>query len=94
MKTEKKETINIVTELAEVIEQRKLLEKKEAALKDQVKAVNPKDGFIQAGNVLVVFNNKKRTTLDRKALEEKLGSEIEKFEIVTEYVQIDVKKVA
>jgi hypothetical protein len=94
MRSERKDLIETLKLFAELKEQLKILEREASALRDAIIAENPKDGFIQAGSILAVFNNKKRTSLDRKALEQKLGDELKNFEVITEYIQIDLKKVA
>jgi hypothetical protein len=92
MKTKSQEIITKAKELLDTIRMRRDLEKKEAALKDFFKEKNT-DGFIDADGVLVTFTSKTRTSLDRKALEAHFSKEaIEKFEVTTEYTQVDVKE--
>jgi hypothetical protein len=94
MKTKSQELITKAKDLLNTIRTRRELEKKESELKEFFKTKNT-DGFIDADGVLVTFTDKKRTSLDRKALEAKFGKDvIAQFEVTTEYTQIDVKESA
>lgn len=92
MKTKSQELITKAKELLATIRTRRDLEKKESELKEFFKSKNT-DGHIDADGVLVVFTQKTRKALDRKALEAKFGKDvIAQFETTTEYTQVDVKE--
>lgn len=79
-------------ELFNLIEARKEIEKKERELKDYFKAMG--EVAIKANDILITLTEKERTNLDKLALTAFLGPDkIHEFETVTEYVQVDVKRV-
>jgi site-specific recombinase XerC len=79
-------------ELKEVIDQRKDLEKKEKALKEHFKVMN--ENALKVGDILITFDDAKRTGLDKKSLAEKLGDKLKEFETITTYKKMSVKNVA
>lgn len=90
-----KKMIEMVAELAEIVEQRRELAKKEKQLKAQLDVALENEEAMKAGQWLVTATEKTRSSLDRKALEAEYGAdEITRFEKVTTYRQIDLKKVA
>jgi len=87
-----KSDIQKAQELFDLIEARKEIEKKERELKDYFKAMG--EVAIKANDILITLTEKERTNLDKLALTAFLGPDkIHEFETVTEYVQVDVKKV-
>ena len=94
MKSKSTEIIAKAKELLTAIKTRRELEKKEMELKEFFKSKRT-DNYIDADGILISFSDKKRTSLDRKALEAKFGKDvIAQFETTTEYTQIDVKESA
>ena len=92
MKTVSKTKIEKAERLAALIEMRKEIEKEEKSLKDFFKTELEISNVIEAGNVVIMKKDCKRTGLDKELLVQDLG-DISKYETVTEYVQIDVRKV-
>lgn len=92
MKTVSKTKIEKAERLAALIEMRKEIEKEEKLLKDFFKTELEISNVIEAGNVVIMKKDCKRTGLDKELLVQDLG-DISKYETVTEYVQIDVRKV-
>ena len=92
MRTQAKEKIQKAEELFNVMSELKILQEKEKALKEYFKdAVST--GVLEAGNVMIVVEDRQRTNLDKKLLQKDLG-DISKYETVTDYKQVSVKKVA
>jgi len=93
MKTDAK----LATELLEVIEQRKCLDKRESDLKDLFKTKLNSQGIttLSVGGVLISLVSKERSSLDKKGLVAAFGEKlIQGFEKVSKYVQVDVKSEA
>lgn len=94
MKTVSKDKIEKAERLAALIEMRKEIEKEEKALKDFFKTEIDVSSFLEAGNVLITIEQCQRAGIDKNLLIAELGSGYKKFETVTEYQQVTVKKVA
>lgn len=93
MKTKSQALISEAQELFETIQMRQLLEKKEAELKKKFKA-QITDGVLIAADIVISIEDKFRTSLDREAMEISLGLDtVKQFEKVTQYQQVNVKKV-
>ena len=90
-KTVKKETVNKAQKLLEIIELRRELEKKEKELKTFFKTMLESEVAIDCNGILVTVEERTRKSLDKKELSKIV--EIEKFEKVTTYKQLNVKKV-
>lgn len=94
MKTQAKEKILKAKELVEIIEIRKILEKRETELKEWAKH-EAVDGVLQAGDVVILVELRTRSQIDREKLIEQLGhARAREFETVTQYKQVTVKKSA
>ncbi len=93
MKTLKRQDyIDQAIELSHIIAERKIIEKRESELKDLFKGLADGDSAIKCGDVLIVFSQCERESLDRKALEAHFGKEaVAEFVKVTEYVKTEVK---
>lgn len=82
-------------ELFEIQEEIRMLEHKAAGLKAALKTGLEPGDFVVYGSVSVELTAKERATLDRAALEKKFGAAvIAKFEKVTEYLELKVRRVA
>jgi vacuolar-type H+-ATPase subunit I/STV1 len=92
MKTQAKEKIEKAQELFNLISEMKILEERSKALKEYFKDAI-ESGVLEAGNVIIVVEDRQRTNIDKKLLEKDLG-DISKYETVTEFKQVSVKKVA
>lgn len=92
MVTQSNDRISKAKELYKLAEERKAIEKREAELKEFFKGLLTK-GVIEADEYAVVIEECERTGLDRPALEAEFGAaKIKKFEKVTEYTKVTVKK--
>lgn len=78
-------------ELAEVIAQRKKADKREQALKAFFKREMAEARVAIAGDWLITLDEKTRTNLDRKKLEEEMGEEIHRFEKQTHYTMLTIR---
>jgi hypothetical protein len=76
MRTQSKSTIELATQLLEVIELRKELEKNEKELKDRVKAIMGEEKVLDTGSVLILLDDRERTDLDKKRLTQELGMDL------------------
>lgn len=94
MKTVAKEKIEKAERLSELIELRKEIEREEKILKDFFKSEIDVSSFLEAGNVIISLEQCKRTGIDKNLLIEKLGDKYKQFETVTEYQQVNVKRIA
>lgn len=84
----------LATELVEVIEKRKSLEKRESELKDlfKLKMGNLGIDTLSISGVLISLIAKTRTSLNRKSLVAAMGEVVvSQFDRTTEYTQVDVK---
>ncbi|NIQ15679.1 MAG: hypothetical protein GTO02_15150 [Candidatus Dadabacteria bacterium] len=89
--TIRKSTICKAQRLAEIIVERRKLEKEEKELKDFFKREIGDNEGLKAGNVQIIRQEKSRTDLDKNALKDKLGNDFLKgFEKVTQYFQLNV----
>lgn len=92
MKTTKASIINMVSQLASIIELRKAQEKAEKEIKTALKDFMGNEAVLDAGYFCVVIESRSRTDLDRKALTIELGTEfLEKFTKSTTYEILTVK---
>jgi hypothetical protein len=91
-----REKIVKANRLADIIRQRKALEKEEKELKkfwkQEIAEVDKAHGSMAVGEVVISLTEKSRSGLDRASLEEKFGADvIAAFVKVTNYIQVDVK---
>lgn len=94
MTTTSKAKIEKAERLAKISAKRKALADEEKELKGYFKEVIGGSGALQAGDILVVVSDKKRSSLDRKALEAQFGKDvIAEYLKVTEYLQVEAKVV-
>lgn len=91
MVTKSKEKIDKARKLLALVEQRREIERQEAELKEFFKD-QITDGVLDAGDIVVLVEQRQRVNLDRKGLEAELGKRIKEFEKVTEYSQITVQR--
>lgn len=91
MNTQSKEKISKAKELAQIIETRRALEKREAELKEWAKQ-EARDGVLQAGDVVILVELRTRCQIDREKMIQELGASwTREFETVTQYKQVTVK---
>ena len=92
MKTQAQDKLEVVAQLANVIEMRKQLEKQEKTLKDQVKAWMENEAFLEAGQFFVTMDIRNRSDLDKDALQHDMGHEfVLKYTKVSSYSVMSVK---
>ena len=88
--TVKKQTVNDALELFEVIEQRKVLEKREKELKESFKALLGEETALNANGILISLDERSRKSLDKKELAKVI--DLKEFEKSTTYQVMSVKK--
>lgn len=76
MKTTKAGIIDMVAQLANIIEVRKAQEKVEKEIKAVLKDFMGDDAILEAGGYMVLIEARTRTDLDKKALLAEVGQEI------------------
>ena len=76
MKTVAKSNIELAENLFKVIEARKELEKRETELKEQVKELMGEESILEAGSIFISFDERSRTDLDKKKMQQELGLEL------------------
>lgn len=76
MKTVAKSNIELAENLFKVIEARKELEKRETELKEQVKELMGDESILEAGSIFISFDERSRTDLDKKKMQQDLGLEL------------------
>lgn len=76
MKTVAKENVEIAQKLFNTIEARKQLEKAEKELKDRVKELMGTEKMLDAGNILILLDDRERTDLDKKRMTLDLGLDL------------------
>ena len=92
MKTVNANNIELATSLLNTIELRKELEKKEKELKDQVRLIMGENKFMEAGEVIILLDERERTDLDKKTLKLDFGAElIEKYEKTSTFIVMNVR---
>lgn len=93
MKTKNKDKISKANELLKLVSSRKQNEKRESELKEYFKN-EIKDGVLECGNVTIIILDAKKSSLDRKGLEQEFGLEaVKAFEKITEYKKVEVRGV-
>lgn len=94
MKTQSVEKIKLAEELADILKQKSNLEKRENELKAYFKnELENKPGVLEAGNVMIIVDQKNRSGLDRTALETKFSVDVIRlFEKTTQFLTISVRK--
>lgn len=92
MKTQSKETQQLVATLFEIIETRKTAEKAEKKLKEEIKAIMGEDALLDAGEFCVMIEVRNRSDLDKTAIAHDMGMEfITKYSKRSEYEILSVK---
>lgn len=87
----------LANELKDLIEQRKVIVKREQELKSyfKTKLINLGHDTATIGGILISLIDKVRKDIDRKAISAQYGADfLKQFETKTKYVQVDVKEVA
>jgi hypothetical protein len=88
--TRRKEIIELVDELADLRQERKNIEKREAFLKSEIKAFLGEEKSMLAGSYVVTVSMKVRGYLNRELLERDLG-DLLPYTNYTPYEQMDIK---
>lgn len=97
MKTISEDKIKKVARLAEIIAQRKLLDKEEGALKKEIRGYMDNQAILDAGDYAVIVSMRNRKDLDKEAVLEDLGPDFfEKYtkNIVYEIMEVKPKAIA
>lgn len=90
-----KNEIEMAKELLKINELRKELSRKESEIKDYFKAKFEGESAVKLGEIILLLTESERRSLDRKSLEKDLGIQrVRKYEILTNYVKLEVKKSA
>lgn len=76
MRTIAKSNVELAESLFKTIELRKELEKREAELKEQVKELMGEETILEAGPIFISFDERLRTDLDKKKMQQELGLEL------------------
>ncbi len=95
MKTTKAAVISMVSQLFEIIENRKAQDKIERELKEVLKGIMGSDATLEAGGFMVLLETRGRSDLDKKAILENEGLKfIEKYSKHSEYEILTVKSMS
>ena len=94
MKTSNCKKVHMYEELLEIVENIRRLKARE----EEIKTIAKNDigvGLLETDNVIVLIEERTRTSLDRAALEKHLGVEhVREFEKETTFLQVNVKRKA
>lgn len=74
-----------------VISQIRDLQKKETELKEQFKSILG-EGSFAFGPFVITISDAERSSLDRESLEKILGAKIKKYERITRFKKLEIKK--
>lgn len=92
MRTTNCKKIHLAEELLNVLENIKQLKIREEELKTQFKN-DIGLGLLEAGDVIILIEQRERASLDRELLVKKYGEDkVQTFEKVTTYLQVNVKR--
>lgn len=92
MRTTNCKKIHLAEELLTILENIKQLKIREEELKTQFKNTF-RVGLLEAGNVIILIEKLKRSSIDRDLLEARYGiDKVKRFEKITEYLQVNVKR--
>lgn len=84
--------IQMARELKMIGEQLSILKKRDDEIKNYFKTNYASEGFIKLDNIMIVMSNRETSSLDRKALEAKLGIDnLLPFITKTPYISLSVK---
>lgn len=92
-----KSDAELAIELKAVIDQRRVIEKREEELKSyfKTKLTNLGNDTASLGGVLISLVSKSRTDIDKKAITAQMGADfLKQFEVKTSYIQVDVREIA
>lgn len=92
MKTENKDTMQMVMALYESINMRKHYEKIEKELKSSIKKIMEDELVLEAGNYIVIITHNVRTGFDTEALKDHFGPKLIPFQKSTPYDTVEVCK--
>jgi hypothetical protein len=94
---QRKESLSLAAELFEIIEIRKMYEKREKELKDHFKVImkNNDVSILRVENILMIVSERTTTVIDREKLVDVMGLEnAKRMEKIVPYQILEVKKVA
>lgn len=92
MKSMSLKNLQLVTELYQICQERKKLDKLEKELKTKVKEIMSEDNILDVGPYLVVISQRSRTDIDKDGLMHDLGLEtLRKYLKFTSYDVLEVK---
>lgn len=82
----------MVEQLAEIIEKRKAQDKVEKELKGVLKEFMGLETLLEAGDYVVLVENRSTSSIDKRTLTIEMGQEfVEKFTKTTEYTMLTIK---
>lgn len=92
--TTAKATINLVNNLADLIEQRRHLEKMERSLKDSLKSLmaESETSVLSAGEYVVILSTRQRSSLDDVLVKSLLGDRYAECVKSADYQILEIKK--
>lgn len=92
MKTESKKNIELAEKLFHAINLRKKFEAEETRLKKEVKDLMGESLVLEAGNVIIMIDERIRTDIDKKSLISEMGKDVvSKFEVLRAYEVMNVR---
>lgn len=91
MRTQNKVTIDVVRKLAQIIEQRKALEKQEKEFKAAIRQIMGENAVLEAGDFCVNVKSCSRPGLDSDAIMHDLGKEF--FDLYNKLITYDTMEV-
>ena len=87
-----KAKVEMAKQLAEIIQERKDLEKKEKTLKEFFKAEIGDSGAANVGDILITLEDRSRESVDKKSIEADMGREwLEQYLKTSSYQMVSVK---
>lgn len=91
MKSQSKSNIELLANLAECIEMRRNIEKREKELKEALKAVMLEDPVLEAGDYVALVVSRQRSSVNVSALKDYLGPKIANFMVLSEYSILEIR---
>jgi len=91
-KTTSKDTIKIISRLADIRSAKAEMAKEEETIKDAIRNIMGDETALQAGDFIVLIAEVMRTDLDKKALAVELGDKLKHFEKQSTHDRIEIRK--
>ncbi|MGA0852318.1 MAG: hypothetical protein ACO3QQ_03040 [Candidatus Nanopelagicaceae bacterium] len=91
-KTTSKDTIKIISRLADIRSAKAEMAKEEETIKDAIRNIMGDETALQAGDFIVLIAEVMRTDLDKKALAAELGDKLKQFEKQSSHDRIEIRR--